>query len=343
MRLKKGFERLRGIAAMGVMGFGALGGGSVRATTVATSLSKSAFYGTRGVAWMGIGNTNGVLACSTVTTSNGLVIKGCSTSAFGISDAVIGNASHSTRGDAFDAALTLTVDGTMFVNPDGVVDLTGDTLTSGTVTDIVSGIDASVQYYFAPDRAVVRALYSLTNTTGAEITTDVLISGNYGSDDNTTIEASQSGDMVADATDKWFVTDDTDPSGDPVITTTRYGSGASVVPGSALTPGGGSENYGMRYAVTVPANSTRRVMVFHELGQTAAANAAAATDFESLSALDSAGLLEGLTAEQQAEIVNYGSSSSSSSDTSSGGGGAFGWLSLFAGLLLFRRRSTRLS
>ncbi|MGD9165062.1 MAG: hypothetical protein PVF13_09920, partial [Chromatiales bacterium] len=297
MALKKGFERLRGVAVAGAMGLGAIaGGGSARAASTATRVDVTKIYGDKAVVWEKIGNSGVLFSSSTVATTNGLEIKPTvlnSISAFGISDALIGTATKSdatlaevseTKGDAFDMALILAVDGNMFVNPDGEVDLTDDTITSNTVEDIISGIDANVEYYFSPDRAVVRALYSLTNTTKEDITVNVLVAGNYGSDSNTSIAASQSGDTEVDTKDKWYVTTDDTGSGprDAVVTTTRYGTGASVIPTNALTPGedDAEDHYGLRYEVTVPANSTRRVMVFHELGETTRANIAAADDFE---------------------------------------------------------------
>jgi hypothetical protein len=358
MALKKGYERLRGVAVAGAMGLGAMAGGAtVRAATTATRLEVTKVYGTQAVVWENIGNSKDMHSGEKVTTTNEVVIKP-TMSGFAIGGALIGTADDSdatsadlgnTMDGAFDVALTLAVNGNMFVNPDGVVDLSGDTVTANTVEDIVDGIDADVEFYFSPDRAVVRALYSLTNTTDEDITVNVLVSGNYGSDNSTNVAESQSGDDEADKTDKWYVTTDDTGDGpeDAVVTTTRYGTGASVIPTNALTPGEEDDKdyYGMRYKVTVPADSTRRVMVFHELGRTAKANADAATDFESLTALDSAGLLSGLSRTEQEEIVNYSDSDSGSSTTNGssddGGGGALGLPDLLIGfglLALFRRR-----
>jgi MYXO-CTERM domain-containing protein len=336
---RKGFERLRGVAAMALMGVGAFMGGSARASS-----KTMAFDVTRGAVWSTVTNSDSLFSGTVRTTTNGLKLAKTGTGssstapdAFGIDDASI-----SGHNDAFDNALNLVVGGKAFVNPDTTVDLTGDTVTSDKVTNIIPHIDAQVTYWFSPTRPVVRAVYALTNTSGADITTDVLVAGNYGSDDSTTVEATDSSDTTIEKADKWFITSDTAAS-DPIILTTRYGTGAGVVPTNALTPGGGEDDYGFRYHVTVPANSTIRVMVFHEIANSATAGivttlTSAAADYDSLATLQAAGLLTGLSATEKAEIVNYVPKADARSGDS-GGGGALGGIALAGlGLAALRRR-----
>ena len=131
----------------------------------------------------------------------------------------------------------------IFANPDGDVDLTGDTLTTDLVVDIIPGIDAQIEYYFDPARAVVRGVYTLTNTSGAEITTSALVMGNYGSDDDTTVQATESGDLVVTDADMWVVTNDNgvavgnEATNDPTATIASHGSGATVTPKTVMTLG----------------------------------------------------------------------------------------------------------
>ena len=82
----------------------------------------------------------------------------------------------------YDDGMIFGVDGTLFVNPDTTVDLTGNTVNTDDVVDIIPGVDAQLEYFFDPNRNVVRALFTLTNTTGADINTSVNFRGNYGSD-----------------------------------------------------------------------------------------------------------------------------------------------------------------
>jgi MYXO-CTERM domain-containing protein len=345
VKKRNGFERLRGVAAMALMGVGGLMGGSARAASRAMPVTVTQIsFGI--VTWSDI-QTRPMFSGNTVVTSHGLHLGSTtktgtlthihSERAFGL-----GSAAYSKHVNAFDNVLNLVVGGHPFVNPDATVDLSGTTtLTTDTQVNVIPHINATVQYWFDPIRPVARALYTLTNTSASAVTTDLLVAGNLGSNLNTTVEATQSGNHTIDATDRWYVTSDNGLGG-PLVTTTRYGSGASVIPTNALTPGSGArkDNYGLRYHVTVPANGTVRVLVFHELGNPATvgvadALAASAADFESLDSLDSAGLLNGITAAQRAQIVNYGSGSGG------GGGGTLGLLGLAAlGLAAARRRRT---
>ena len=243
----KGFSRLKGLASAGTIGLaGLLGGVSARAASTATGLDV-----TRGAAvWGNISNNTEFPSSSDMTTTNGAVYISSSASGFGISTARFSNGVTSF-GDAFDNALLLAVDGNLFVNPDATIDLTGDTLTSDVVVDIVPGVDAQIQYQFNTARPIVRALFSLTNTTGAPITVDPVILSDYGSDSNTTTRSTSDGDTNIENSDFWYITDD-NGSGDPRITTTRYGAGAAVIPLNALTPSDTAPEIavsGLRYPV----------------------------------------------------------------------------------------------
>ncbi|MFZ2236524.1 MAG: hypothetical protein WBP11_04615, partial [Dokdonella sp.] len=98
---------------------------------------------------------------------------------------------------------------------------------------------------------------------------------------------------------------------DPRITLSRYGTGAAVIPSNALTPGNGDSQtatFGLRYPVTIAPGATARLMVFAQLSDPTLAPAAAiaaARDFESVPALQAAGLLSGLSANELSEVVNY--------------------------------------
>ena len=201
----------------------------------------------------------------------------------------------------------------MFINPGTTVDLTGDVLTTNTAVNIVSGIDANIRYYFAPDRNVVRALYTLTNTTATDVTAELRVGGNLGSGSRTNIQATSDGDLVIEDTDYWHVTNDSPSVGDdgnaPDITLTRCGVGAPVCPLNGVSLGQTEANvddFIYFYAVTVPANSSIRVMNFAELGRLSNGLVARAADFETLAAADTEGLLDGLSAVELSELVNYG-------------------------------------
>ncbi len=215
--------------------------------------------------------------------------------------------------DAFDGVLWMKIDGNNFANPDALVayDVATKSATTAVQTGIVSGIDAQVEFHFPTGTGIVRALYTLSNTTGSDINASVEIGGNLGSDVYTTVETSQSGDAVADDTDKWQISRDK-RGGDPFITITRYGDGARVMPsqGSILGESDRSyrrlkDDYSNVYDVTVPANDSVSILVFVELNAFLADANSNASTFESLSEADAAGLLDGLTTEQRQAIQNY--------------------------------------
>jgi len=128
----------------------------------------------------------------------------------------------------------------------------------------------------------------------------------------------------------------------------------SPVGGSGLT-----DNFGYRYDVTIPAGETVRVMLFNEMSEVMSGALAAAPDFETLAAANTAGLLTGLTATELSEIVNYetdadldgvGDSTDTapndatqSTSTSSGSGSISptGLLTLLGLPILFRHRKNK--
>lgn len=226
--------------------------------------------------------------------------------AFGISEATLG-----AQDDAFDGALLMAVNGTVFVNPDTTVDLTGTTVTSDAVN--IGGLSTQVQYYFDANNTAVRAVYSYTNTTGAGKIANVLIENNLGSDDNTQTTATSDGDLIVEPTDSWVTTDDLGPGNvrvvpnggptDPPLTFLRYSPGASVIPN--VQPHNEFDEIRESYTLNIPANSTRRIMYIIKLNTTTPGAQAAGAALNSLPELQSAGLLSGLSAQQQSELANW--------------------------------------
>jgi hypothetical protein len=335
--MKKGFDRLRGVAAASAMGLGLLGAGSVRALTVSTktnvwfhtftsvNTTSSSTIVTAPTQWNGIGNRGNVMDNQSITTSGGFSLT-AGQSAFGIS-----SAQHRFYAYVYDGAMFLAVANNLFVNPDNTVDLTDKTLTTDTVVDIVAGVDAQIQYHFMtrtnPYTAVVRALYSVTNTTGSPVLTSMLVMGNYGSDATTTVHGTSDGDLIVEATDLWVASNSiTTPGGmdrvsPPDTVISSHGAGAAVVPVITMSPGsitggvsGKTDNFGYRYDVTIPAGETVRVMLFNEMAEWMTDVLATAPDFETLEAAGAANLLTGLSLTQLNEIVNYAPATDTDSD-----------------------------
>lgn len=317
--MKKGFDRLRGVAAASAMGLGLIGAGSVRAASTALPIANL----TRGSAiWKTIQNQSPLFSgtFSTIVTDTTLFTSqrfshfaGSSLTAFAIADV-----SASGFAEAFNNALHLAVNGVLFVNPDTSVDLTGDTVSSD--TRILADVDTEIQYYFHPVRPVVRAMYSFKNNSSSEISIKALIAGALSSAGNTTIQQTSidsSAPVIADDQDLWRVSNDqtnlgTNSSTVPAITLTRFGTGASIIPISVLTLGdgsfntGGPGNFGERYDITIAAGETARILVFAEINKTIAEATSCAVDFASLDAAFTAGMLTGLSFTEVNEVVNYG-------------------------------------
>ncbi|MEO1148821.1 MAG: DUF4347 domain-containing protein [Cyanobacteria bacterium J06638_22] len=206
-----------------------------------------------------------------------------------------------SQGDTYDDALSFIIDGVTY-DPDPNGDLTGTTVTGATAS--LSGLNVTGQYYFDENLPVVRAIAFLENPTNADITITFGLEGNLGSDSNTTISTTSSGDALVDTDDRWAISFEDSGSPDPVITHVLYGPDAEVATSTA-TLVDGDDDYLFEYSVTVPANSTRSLMFFNELTPTTADAATIATRYDDTATIAATTLLSGLTDEQLVSIVNW--------------------------------------
>lgn len=228
------------------------------------------------------------------------------TAGFAINDAT----SASGDIDAYDYAYSIWVNGVIFEAPDPV-DLTGNTVTAGPM--VMSGLNVSVEYSFSDmvQAGRIRAIFQ--NPTGNPVNISVDIPVNLGSGGATVIEATSSGDAVFNAADRWVVTSDGVPAGDPANTTVLWGAGAAVMPSSVTTTVfgcGGTEGVGATFDITIPANSTRQLMLFAGLGDvtgmgnTVAGAVANATMFDDNDTIDPS-LLAGIPDGDLGDIINW--------------------------------------
>jgi hypothetical protein len=149
---------------------------------------------------------------------------------------------------------------------------------------------------------------SFTNPTGAPISVTATYDCDLGSDNNTAIQASSSGNAVVEDADNWFVSyQDTTPHHDPINSFGRFQTGAAVTPTlqAAYIPGAGLEYFVDDYAITVPAGKTVRIMRLAGFNPKLAPSVADAPVFASLSSLSANGLMVGVSLANQQEIVNY--------------------------------------
>ena len=224
------------------------------------------------------------------------------------------------QGQAFDGSFVMTVNGTVFYAPHGVVDLTGTTLTA---TSQMSGLTVTAQFYFDPNSPTVRVVYTYTNPTGAPIHISVQwqnylgVNGSGGGPGIVSghtaqaapralalhprdIVATSSGDTIESAADHWVITN---ISGQPYIDMVRYGPGATITPTAIQAPSSTNGLLVDQYNITVPAGQARGLMFFARLSANQGAAVAGSSAFNSTGSLGS--LLTGVTPQQQANIVNW--------------------------------------
>ncbi len=209
--------------------------------------------------------------------------------------------------DAFDYGAMLFVDGTVFtasLHPS----VTTSSYTDGPFP--LAGLDTTVAYTALPGSATLRTYATFTNAGPVPITATVSIATNMGSDANTGVRASSSGDEAFDIADRWVVTSD-DPMGpgDPVITHVLAGPGtipvAPALVSSDVFDCSTTDGVLAEFPITVPAGETRAVLFFDELGATNDGAATNATRYDALPAPTDE-LVSGISARARADVVNWG-------------------------------------
>lgn len=212
------------------------------------------------------------------------------------------------KGDAFDGFWKVSVGGFLVrlqpgPNGDMVTDATGTTVTATPTT--VAGLNVTLQFFMSRDLPVMRVLVILQNPGPSGVTVQVALPGDLGSDGDTLVETSASSDAGLTDADRWVISSDATLS-DPVIGTVFFGPGGPG--GPAVRPRAATlveDRLNVSYSVRVPPGATRRVMVFSQLSADPAAARTAITTFDTNEALTAPGLLSGLDAQAQTEIVNW--------------------------------------
>jgi len=214
--------------------------------------------------------------------------------------------------DAYDGAWFTAVN-TTSVKPNGIGDLTGNTYTA--VPQNISGLDVTYQLFFSADTQCNRLVLFFDNTTGSPINETVRIETNFGSDSDTQVDGTSSGDTIFTTADRWIVTSDGGVEDDPVLTTVFYGPGSPAVTPTSVTQEVCDlpiDGVGVTFDITVPGDETRCLMLFGcladitGLDNTVAGALAAAPLFNSNDTIPG-DLLSGLTQEQLNECLNWDS------------------------------------
>lgn len=251
------------------------------------------------------------------TTSSGSLAM----SSASLHTAAAATANSFNRNDAFDGA----VDWHVYAGtPPGSPDTSGGYFQAGGVvstsahsvvgpSETLAGLTVHAELFFSSQRNVVRSIFYMQNPTGSPITVTVDNDNNLGSDSNTSIQATSSGDLTFDPSDNWIISCQglsgpgtaCDLTKDPIITMAFQGPGG-IRATTVDTPGNGNDNPNYRWSgITVPPGETRAVMMFVELSDTAANAEASATLFNSNSTLAGTDFLTGLSSLQEHEIVNW--------------------------------------
>ena len=210
--------------------------------------------------------------------------------------------------DAFDDGLVLLVNGTA-VNPQSAsLDEGGRELNA--VPVLIDGI-AVQRSILVSDAGIsatgfARFLDSFTNTTDETVTITVSTRTESGADFQLTFPTTSSGDQALTLDDVGFVTSDGATNSDSKVMI-AYGDGGSGA-ASLLGIGMVVDVITVSYAITLAPGETKSLLQFST--QSDAANGAdAAVDLATFTgnaqALEAAGLLAGLSREEQLTIVNY--------------------------------------
>jgi hypothetical protein len=224
------------------------------------------------------------------------------------------------RNDAFDGALTWELDlapniphgtggtGIAYNKTGGAPDVTGNTVTGPPET--IFGLTVSAQDFFSSNKAVVRSVLSMQNTTGAAISVNVGNFNNLGSDNNTTIRDTSGGDApTVSLADNWFVSSQGNPmtSRDPVLTFAYQQTGAAnPVTSFESAPANGNDNPNIIWGpITIQPGATARLLAFFQLSDTEPHAKADAALFNTPASIGTTDYLTGLTSQQQSQIVNW--------------------------------------
>jgi len=228
---------------------------------------------------------------------------------FGGAYSPVEDGSFGSQDDAFDGGLNLHVFSSSakgfapFTDGDGNGNLVGQSLTVGPTKLVGLKITRTDAALTGPP--ALRSLVKLENK-GRKARTRILsLCSNLGSDEDTGVRASSSGNKVFSSADRWAVTsDDATTPGDAVVTHVLYGKGHPVAKPSVIcTPGKQSDCIGVEFRVTVPARSTRFLLFYAELNDTNENATASANKYNNKHL--NATLLNGISSATRHKILNW--------------------------------------
>ena len=220
----------------------------------------------------------------------------------------VDNGSFGAQSDAFDGGLNLHVFSSAakgfvgFADADGNGDLVGQALTVGPTRLVGVKITRTDEALSGPP--TLRSLVKLVDPGRKSVTRVLSWCSGLGSDVDTGVRSSSSGDKAFTSHDRWVVTSDdpTTPS-DPVDTHVLYGKGGHGPSSVLCNPGKKSDCVGVEFRVTIPAKSTRYLLFYTEMHDTNANATASANKYNNKHL--NATLLSGLSSTVRHRILNW--------------------------------------
>jgi len=209
--------------------------------------------------------------------------------------------------DAFDTGLTFWINGAQLL-PRLPMTVTHYSLVSGPMT--MSSVRVTVHYDGLIGSDTLRTDVQLGNPTGTPKTITVTLATNVGTDSQTLVTGSSNGDTTFTNADRWVVTGK--GIGAPFRlfdTHVLFGPGAAMTAAAVYnttfkcgeTPTPSSAGVRADFHVTIPANSTRRLLFFNQIHQ----DSASALDDAAIFDGEPVGLLAGLTNNELGQVLNW--------------------------------------
>jgi len=204
--------------------------------------------------------------------------------------------------NAYDNMYYLRVDGTTYTGARTGTEEDG--MEAVCDPESIAGLNVRRKVFVPPTMNWARFLEVLENPTGSDITVDVRIYGNLGSDGETQVFGTSDGDLSWTAADAWVVTDDADDFLAPPSLAHVYDS--TTAPGTETVDTvslAGDDMYYQWDNITVPAGGTVIIMHF---GAQHYANALAVADATGLSSLaEVAPMVADMVPTELSQVVNW--------------------------------------
>jgi Ca2+-binding RTX toxin-like protein len=161
----------------------------------------------------------------------------------------------------------------------------------------IGNVEVSRKIYVPEDQSWARFLEIITNTSSSTVNYTVNLDTNLGSDSETVVVNTSSGDNLFNTDDTWLVTDDVDAGSDPTLLHIIAGGGG-IFPNTASQ---NSDNINFSYNLTLAPGETQIIMHFAAQSSDQATALARATDLEALG-LDA---LSGMSQQEVQQVVNF--------------------------------------